>query len=122
MKKLNQQTVVGAGLLAAGAVMMAIGGGQELSDIKLVLVVLGAGLVAAGSTLVLGAASLSHSQEMVVGSVLATTGVATAVLAARAGLGEVRLAVVSVGGAIFIAGLIELVTGALSAGMELGKQ
>lgn len=108
----RQITVVGAALVAAGTVMAAIGANVEKGEPVLVLTILGAGLVAAGVASILRVSPLSYRQSAISGAVLLVAGTATAVLGGLAQATQVQTVVTPMGGALVVAGLIELVLGA----------
>lgn len=107
----RQITVVGSALVAAGAVMAAIGANIETGEAVLVLTILGAGLVAAGVALILRVSPLSSRQSAISGAVLLGAGTATAVLGGLAEAAQAQTVVTPIGGALVVAGLIEFVLG-----------
>lgn len=109
--KRRRVTIVASALVAAGAVMVAIGAGIETEEIVQVLTILGAGLVAAGLALILRASPMSYRQSAVVGAVLLITGTVTTVFGGSANEANVQASVTAIGGALFVPGLIELVLG-----------
>lgn len=109
--KRRRVTIVASALVAAGAVMVAIGAGIETEEIVQVLTILGAGLVAAGLALILRASPMSYRQSAVVGAVLLITGTVTTVFGGSANAANVQASVTAIGGALFVPGLIELVLG-----------
>lgn len=107
----RKMTMIGAALVAAGSIVTAVGANVSLNANGSVLTILGAGLVAAGLTLALRAPSLTRFQAVVVGAVLIACGTVMAVFGASADAAEIQVAITPIGGAIFIAGIIELVLG-----------
>lgn len=103
--------IVGSALVAAGALLVGISTSVETVGDPLVLAVMGSGLVAAGSTVMLRMAPLDMTQARVIGGVLIAAGTITAVLPGLGDLSSITTSLTPVGGALFVAGLVELVLG-----------
>ena len=107
----RKNVIIGAALIAAGAIVTATGANVSEDASAVVLTILGAGLVAAGLAVTLRTVCLTRVQAIVVSAALIVCGTVTASFAASAHVAEVRLAMTPLGGAIFIAGIIQLVLG-----------
>ena len=104
-------TIIGTSLVVAGAVVTAIGVIVDPETSRTVLAVLGAGLASAGLIVVLRTARLRHDRAGLVGGVLIATGAVVTVIGASIDDAAVEVGLPPVGGALFVAGLVELVLG-----------
>jgi hypothetical protein len=100
--------IIGNGLVAAGAVMSAIGFLGVVAQ-ALPIFVIGAGLIAVGLLVALQAAHLSTVKAIIVGATLTVTGVAMTVLAATIEIGNATNLIITIGGAIFVAGTLQVI-------------
>lgn len=108
------------GLVAAGAVMAAVGATNFDPRAATVLPSIGAALVAAGVVLLIHAETLSERQELVIGAALLAAGVVMTVIGSVSAQVAVSIAVVPLGGALAAAGVLALVSGAVAVGSKGG--
>jgi hypothetical protein len=114
MQELGRRTgtIVAAALVAAGAVIVAIGSTSLDPRVAVVLPSTGAGLVAAGTIALLLGSARTAGRLVLEGVGILVAGVVVAVTGVMVGQADVAAALPPIGGALVAAGTLALLAGA----------
>lgn len=103
--------VVGYALIAAGAVVAAIGSAHRAATVVAVVPVFGGALAATGIVTVMRWSNLRSTQAIIAGATLVAAGVVAAVVGTATGDPQATIALPAIGAAITTGGLATLITG-----------
>lgn len=118
--QIRSNTVVAASLVAAGAVMAAIGGASVDHQVASVLPPMGAALVAGGLVLLTQTTPLSGPENLILGVALVMAGVVIAVIGSDTADAAVRATLPPIGAALVTGGIPAIARGAALAGSRAG--
>lgn len=116
MQAIDRRTgaMIMAGLVAAGACLVAIDAVSPVSQVTGALPPLGAALIAAGTTIMLQSHALTARRSILIGIALLAAGVVIVGIGSTTSLVVIATSLPVVGGALATAGTLVLVSGAAS--------
>lgn len=106
--------MVGFALIAAGAVMTAVGTAVRDAQASALIPAFGAAVVAAGLVSVVRAQDIGSTRSVVMGAVMIAAGVVAAVIGVASGDERAAIAVPAVTAAMFISGILAVIDGAFA--------